>query len=633
MTMLPRSNPVSYVLPCLLFTLIIILLPSAYDPRLSLNTEISAAIFFFYALPVLAAATIVPFIWKRERMIAISRVDIALLLLLIFLLARLYLWQPYFGMTLQVRELLGLALLYVLLRTLPAGAFPFILLAIALSSLVQGVFGLMQLLNMARSRNATFIVTGNFFNPGPYSGFLAISGVLTVGMYLFRTWLTQAALSTIQLRHTRLRRLTYSLFHYLPGWCLIPVVILLPVLRSTAGWLGFIAGSLFLLACRYRWTVRFREWRRPWKVLLIVMMIAAGLTVLYLLYENRNDSADGRILVYKTSLDIAKSHPFFGVGFDRFRAYYMDAQALRLTGEKSDPESLLADDTYYAFSEPLQFLVENGLAGLLLISLVAILLSRIKAETDRLPLKQLLLGTLCTGFVFGLFAYPSYILSIKVILLTALALLVNIEKDKKLLRLSQQRATLIRALPLLVCGIAAGYGIETTRTQERAYRSWQLALYKYNQDAYSESVAGFQRAYPELRADGDYLMQYGKALAMSEQYGKAVTILESAKTQLNTTVIETTLGDSYKALGNIDAAEAAYLHAAAMIPVRFYPSYLLVKLYQQAGQNEKACREAKELMEKEVKIPSTAIKEMKQEIQEIIDSTNVYQPLKHQPMK
>ena len=66
-------------------------------------------------------------------------------------------------------------------------------------------------------------------------------------------------------------------------------------------------------------------------------------------------------------------------------------------------------------------------------------------------------------------------------------------------------------------------------------------------------------------------------------------------------------------------AEQAYLQAFNMAPARFYPLYLLAKLYDETGQKEKAVEMATKVMEKEVKIESTAVKEVKEEMRKIIE--------------
>ena len=56
-----------------------------------------------------------------------------------------------------------------------------------------------------------------------------------------------------------------------------------------------------------------------------------------------------------------------------------------------------------------------------------------------------------------------------------------------------------------------------------------------------------------------------------------------------------------------------------MNPSRFYPKYLLAKLYDETNQSEKAITVAKELLDKEVKIESTAVCEIQTEMKKILE--------------
>ena len=113
-------------------------------------------------------------------------------------------------------------------------------------------------------------------------------------------------------------------------------------------------------------------------------------------------------------------------------------------------------------------------------------------------------------------------------------------------------------------------------------------------------------------------MNFGKTLALAEKPDKAINVLEEAKNYQNNTVIATTLGDCYKATKQYTKAEINYIQAKNMIPSRFYSHYLLAKLYDESGQKEKAIALAKNILHKNVKIPSTAIKEIQLEMKQIL---------------
>jgi tetratricopeptide (TPR) repeat protein len=121
-----------------------------------------------------------------------------------------------------------------------------------------------------------------------------------------------------------------------------------------------------------------------------------------------------------------------------------------------------------------------------------------------------------------------------------------------------------------------------------------------------------------LKTDGEYLTHYGKSLNMAGKHEQAISVLLQAVKYYPNTVVYTTLGDSYKELEKIEDAEQSYLKTWHMIPVRFYPKYLLARLYDETGQPEKAIAVARELLEKKVKIESTAVKEIKVEMEKIL---------------
>lgn len=157
--------------------------------------------------------------------------------------------------------------------------------------------------------------------------------------------------------------------------------------------------------------------------------------------------------------------------------------------------------------------------------------------------------------------------------------------------------------------------------QYQAYKSWKDASDVYNVGAYPESLEDFELAYPLLKTNGVVLVQYGKALEMAGKYEGSIAILNEAKKYLNNTVLYTCLGNNYKTLGKKTDAERAYLHAWYMAPARFYPLYLLAKLYDETGQHEKAVAMANKVMGKEVKIESTAVEEIKEEMRKITEKS------------
>jgi tetratricopeptide (TPR) repeat protein len=70
----------------------------------------------------------------------------------------------------------------------------------------------------------------------------------------------------------------------------------------------------------------------------------------------------------------------------------------------------------------------------------------------------------------------------------------------------------------------------------------------------------------------------------------------------------TVLSDAYKSWGENQRAEEQYQLAASMVPHKFYPLYLLTKLYNQTGQHKKAVALALQILTKEIKCPCRPLK-------------------------
>jgi tetratricopeptide (TPR) repeat protein len=203
----------------------------------------------------------------------------------------------------------------------------------------------------------------------------------------------------------------------------------------------------------------------------------------------------------------------------------------------------------------------------------------------------------------------------------SLALLATIDKDKYTLyayrQIKKYQLKLILIPFVFIISWHVNIHIDTI---EEGFMKWKKALNIYNNGAYNDSVYEFEKEYFQFKTNGDFLMNYGKALSMSEKHNKAINILNQAKVHLNNTVIEIALGDSYKALKMYDLSENSYKMAASMIPNRFYPKYLLLKLYQETGQLEKANTTGKSILNKKIKIKSSAIDQIKKETRQIIEN-------------
>jgi len=177
---------------------------------------------------------------------------------------------------------------------------------------------------------------------------------------------------------------------------------------------------------------------------------------------------------------------------------------------------------------------------------------------------------------------------------------------------------IIPKLAALVLLALIPYIAHQTLNQYKGCKHWKEAYQLYQYQIYDDAAEEYELAKDYLPNNGLLLQMYGKCLAMNKQWVESEKALEKAKQLRSDPILYTTLGDTYKALHTYDQAEKAYWQAWQMVPHKFYPKYLLAKLYGENGENEKARNLASELIGKEVKVESVAICEMKNELKEFM---------------
>ena len=77
------------------------------------------------------------------------------------------------------------------------------------------------------------------------------------------------------------------------------------------------------------------------------------------------------------------------------------------------------------------------------------------------------------------------------------------------------------------------------------------------------------------------------------------------------------MGKNYQALKEYKQAEECFIKSAQIIPHRLYPFYLLTLLYHEMGLQDKVNKMADIVQTKEPKINSTAVREMRQEVNKL----------------
>lgn len=195
----------------------------------------------------------------------------------------------------------------------------FFLAAIAGTGLIEAVSGMRQLHGFEGSNHSLFRLTGDFYNPGPYSGYLAM--VLPVCLWMI--------LQFNGYKKGEWRQAEIYL-HYL-GWIsLLAIIVVLPAGMSRAAWIAAVVSCGWVYwVQRIGWekTKRFIKGHRILTTVssfVILILVAGALVGIYVL---KKESADGRLLLWKITTQAITKRPWTGTGLGGFPAAYAETQA------------------------------------------------------------------------------------------------------------------------------------------------------------------------------------------------------------------------------------------------------------------------------------------------------------------
>ena len=290
-------------------------------------------------------------------------------------------------------------------------------------------------------------------------------------------------------------------------------------------------------------------------------------------YHWKKDSADGRLLMWKVSVQAVMEHPWQGVGWEHVAGAYGDAQERYFaSGLATEQEEYVAGAPEYVFNEYLQVAMAWGvpaLCGICVLVLVAFCLGHGSRQYG-------VCGALLSLAVFAFASYPFQFLMFR---LAFVALLVACAMGC--------RKPGVQVLAL-VSGIGAGICLAGNRSVPNAHRMFEQA----------------------------------HALHQAEQWEASTELLKETMAVSSDAMVLNIIGKNCQALGRYDEAEHWFVRSTHRLPNRIYPYYLLAKLYAEHPDvfpREKLDWAARMVLEKEAKVASTAIRQMREDVKKWLD--------------
>ena len=118
------------------------------------------------------------------------------------------------------------------------------------------------------------------------------------------------------------------------------------------------------------------------------------------------------------------------------------------------------------------------------------------------------------------------------------------------------------------------------------------------------------------------MFEQAHALHKAGQWHASIELLEETMKISSDAMVLNIIGKNYQALGQPYLAEGWFIRSTHRLPNRIYPYYLLAKLYAEHPKcfpKEKLEWAVKMVLEKEAKVESTAIKQMREEVKALLE--------------
>lgn len=383
---------------------------------------------------------------------------------------------------------------------------------------------------------------------------------------------------------------------FLVSLCVVTLFIL-AICEGRSGWIGLLFGIFFLTYVHFREKVKLR--------LHVLLIIAILFLLIPILYFSKQDSSNGRILIYKISFQIFKENWLNGIGYGEFAYHYNNYQANYFLKNNIDSkEALLADNTFYAFNEPLQFLVEHGLLGIIIILYIIIELFRKSTFISDLRKRQILLPALSSllSIIAGsLFSYPLQVFPIAIHFLFLLALASACLWGKEDERVSICRK--IKYLTVILTIIALFHLVHLSIYRIKSAEAFTLAL----RGSKIKAEAVYKKLLKSYIKDQNVDYLYSRQLYYSNNAEDAYPILiKLCEKYPRLEVLKTTANVCHD-LKLYQEEEKLLLKAVYMVPNRVLSRYALFEFYKSHSRKPEMKYWGESILNMHIKINSPVV--------------------------
>jgi len=495
-------------------------------------------------------------------------------------------WYGEFMKSLSIEWIIGgisLLLFYMLTRRIVLN-IEWVLVCIVTLGVIEVFYGLGKYLHLFNSLSE-YPMSGSFDNPAGFAAALSI--VFPFTLYFIS------------------KKNIYSRLFGGIAAALIITAVALSKSRTGVMAIVVICGIWMVTAINIGW---FKQWSRKARFLVLGVVASAILVGLYFI---KKDSADGRLLIWQCTAKMISEKPIMGYGVGGFQREYMLNQADFFKDSPNSKYAMLSDIVKHPFNEFLLLLVEHGIIGALFFIVFALLLIQEYRKKNSPEIRYF--GLCIAGiFTFGCF---SYLLNYPFVRLIALFSVALIMKDEKSL-LEIPKQVLVYLKPLIILFFVSLLGVCGKMLYDE-YK-WCAIAHRSLAGETRKVLPEYAKLHRTMSRNSFFLYNYGAELNFIGEAQKSNILLKECTQFYNDNDVQLLLAENYIIQKKYNNAEQCLLLAYYMIPNRFIPLYRLVKLYEMTGRHSDACRIAKVIIKKTLKIPSSDVMIIKAEMRDFI---------------
>jgi tetratricopeptide (TPR) repeat protein len=353
-------------------------------------------------------------------------------------------------------------------------------------------------------------------------------------------------------------------------------------------------------------------------------MTSIALTILGSIFFVKLNSTRGRILIYKVVFTSIKPIQLFtGIGYGQFKAQYNHYQSDYFSKHPiNDSEALLADNTYYAFNEPFQLMLELGIIGLLIfLKSIIILTKRFMSDLrNDLLENQTLFGAYLCIFSFltsSLFSYPFQVLNILPIFLLSLAIIFGtIRHEVKMVNDNEKPSVqLLNILLYSGCSVILIFlGYKFLNLHYKIKEAENLAKSGFKRRA----IGIYNDISNDLILDGNINYPFAMELAKLNKIDSAIIVLEKSIKYIYNDHSALLLANLYYDKEFLNLADSFYKEAVFINPKSFRNRFALFKFYFETKQIDNSLYWGKSIIELKPKVPSETVTNIKNQTANIL---------------